>query len=131
MDSPPKSCVIFDVGFVDFEKMTFLEFFDMYLMIFDINSKYLVRFSQYLIKFININQICWYKTLLCWLKIEKCKQFSPAAGFGTLLLRYFVIYSLCLHVVVIQSLFSRYPVVVRSLSSCYSVVVQSLLNHYV
>ena len=33
-----------------FEKMTFLDFFDMYLMIFDINSQYLVRFSQYLVK---------------------------------------------------------------------------------
>ena len=50
---PPKSCVIFGVGFFDFEKMTFLDFFDMYLMIFDINSQYLVRFSQYLVK---INQ---------------------------------------------------------------------------
>ena len=39
--------------FFYFEKMTFLEIFDMYLMIFDINNQYLVRFSQYLI---NINQ---------------------------------------------------------------------------
>ena len=45
--SPPKSCVIFDVGFFDFEKMMFLEIFDMYLMIFDINSKYLVKIHQY------------------------------------------------------------------------------------
>ena len=36
--------------FFDFEKMTFLDLFDMYLMIFDINSQYLVRFSQYLVK---------------------------------------------------------------------------------
>ena len=41
--------MIFDVGFFDFEKMTFLEIFDMYLMIFDIFSQYLVRFSQYLV----------------------------------------------------------------------------------
>ena len=27
---PPKSCVILDVGFVDVEKMTFLDLFDMY-----------------------------------------------------------------------------------------------------
>ena len=51
--SASKSWVIFDVGFVDSEKITFLEIFDMYLMIFDIHSQYLVRFSQYLVK---INQ---------------------------------------------------------------------------
>ena len=33
-----------------FEKMTFLIFFDMYLMIVDINSQYFVRFSQYFVK---------------------------------------------------------------------------------
>ena len=48
--SASKSWMIFDVGFFYFEKMTFLDFFDMYLMIFDINSQYLVRFSQYLVK---------------------------------------------------------------------------------
>ena len=36
--------------FFDFEKMTFLEIFYMYLMIFDMDSQYLVRFSQYLVK---------------------------------------------------------------------------------
>ena len=29
-DWGPKSCVIFDVDFFDFEKMTFLDLFDMY-----------------------------------------------------------------------------------------------------
>ena len=47
--SASKSWMIFDVGFVDFKKMTFLDIFDMYRMIFDINSQYLVRFSQYLV----------------------------------------------------------------------------------
>ena len=32
------------------EKMTSLDFFDMFLVIFDINSQYLVRFSRYLAK---------------------------------------------------------------------------------
>ena len=45
-----KSWICFDVGFVYFEKMTFLDLFDMYLMFFDTNSKYLVGFSQYLVK---------------------------------------------------------------------------------
>ena len=40
-----KSWMIFDVDVFYFEQMTFLDFFDMYLMIFDINSQYLVRFS--------------------------------------------------------------------------------------
>ena len=39
-----------DVGFLFyFEKMIFLDFFDMYLLIFDINSQYLVRFSPYFV----------------------------------------------------------------------------------
>ena len=40
----------FPQGLFFSEKMTLLENFDMYLMIFDINSQYLVRFSQYLVK---------------------------------------------------------------------------------
>ena len=36
--------------FFYFEKITFLEIFDMYLVNFDINSKYLVKFSQYFVK---------------------------------------------------------------------------------
>ena len=47
----PASWMIFDVGFFDFEKMTFLVFLNMYLVIFYINSNYLVRFSQYLANF--------------------------------------------------------------------------------
>ena len=42
------SIQILDVFY--FEKMTFLEMLNMYLMIFDINSQYLGRFSQYLVK---------------------------------------------------------------------------------
>ena len=38
-----QSWLIFDVGFFDFEKMAFLDIFDMYLMIFDINSQYFVK----------------------------------------------------------------------------------------
>ena len=45
-----KFWMIFEVGFVYFEKITFLNLFDMYLVNFDINNQYLVRFSQYLIK---------------------------------------------------------------------------------
>ena len=45
--SASKSWMIFDVGFFDFEKMTFLEIFDMYWMIFDINSQYLAGFKDY------------------------------------------------------------------------------------
>ena len=48
--SASRSWMIFDVGFFYFEKMTFLDVFDMYWMFFDINSKYVVRFSQYLVK---------------------------------------------------------------------------------
>ena len=40
-----ESWMILDVGFFYFEKMTFLEILNMYLMIFDINSQYLVRFN--------------------------------------------------------------------------------------
>ena len=36
--------MIFDIGFFYFEKMTFLDFVDMYFMIFDIHSKTNVRF---------------------------------------------------------------------------------------
>ena len=36
--------------FFCFEKMTFLDVFDMYLMIVDLNSQYVVRFGQYLVK---------------------------------------------------------------------------------
>ena len=35
-----------------FEKMTFLDFVDMYLMIFDITIQHFIRFNQYLSKFI-------------------------------------------------------------------------------
>ena len=56
-----RSWIIFDVGFFDFEKMTSLDFFDMYLMMFDINSQYFVNIWSNLVniwlKFININQI--------------------------------------------------------------------------
>ena len=48
--SASKSWMIFDVGFFYFEKITFLDILNMYLMIFDINSQYLVKFSQYLVK---------------------------------------------------------------------------------
>ena len=41
--------------FFDFENMTFLEIFDMYFMIVYINSQYLVRFSQYLVKIHQLN----------------------------------------------------------------------------
>ena len=48
--SASESWMIFDVGFFYFEKMTFLDFFDMYLLIFDINNQCLAKFSQYLVK---------------------------------------------------------------------------------
>ena len=44
--SASKFWMIFDVDFFYFEKMTFLDCFDMYLMGFDINTQYLVRFGQ-------------------------------------------------------------------------------------
>ena len=37
--SASNSWEMFDVGFVYFEKMTLLDFFDMYLLMFDINSQ--------------------------------------------------------------------------------------------
>ena len=45
----PKSCEVLGIGFFDFEKMTFLEIFDMYLFVFVIFSQYLVIHSQYLL----------------------------------------------------------------------------------
>ena len=54
--SASKSWMIFDVGFFDFEKMTFLDIFDMHLIIFDINSHYLVEFCRYFFKFYSINE---------------------------------------------------------------------------
>ena len=45
-ESPPKSCEVLGVGFFDFEKMTFLDFFDMYLVVFVIFSQYFVIFSS-------------------------------------------------------------------------------------
>ena len=48
-ESPPKSCEVLGVGFFDFEKMTFLEFFDMYFVVFIIFGQYLVIYSQYLV----------------------------------------------------------------------------------
>ena len=42
--SASKSWMIFDVGFFDFEKMTFLDIFDVYLIVF-------VMFNQYLLDF--------------------------------------------------------------------------------
>ena len=48
--STPVRCVGIPAGAAFSEKMTSLEIFDMYLMIFDINNQYLVRFSQYLVK---------------------------------------------------------------------------------
>ena len=45
-----KSWVILGVGCFDFEKMAFLDFFDIYWMNFYIDSQYLVRFNQYLVK---------------------------------------------------------------------------------
>ena len=46
-------CVGIPAGAFFSEKMTSLEIFDMYLVIFDINNQYLIEFSQYLVK---INQ---------------------------------------------------------------------------
>ena len=51
--SASKSWMIVDAGFVYFEKMTFLDLFDMRLIFFDINSQYFVRFSTHVVK---INQ---------------------------------------------------------------------------
>ena len=48
--STPVRCVGIPAGAFFSEKMTSLEIFDMYLVIFDINSQYLVGFSQYLVK---------------------------------------------------------------------------------
>ena len=48
--SAAESWMCFDVGCFYFGKITFLDVFDMYLMMLYINSKYLVRFSQYLVK---------------------------------------------------------------------------------
>jgi len=48
--SASESWIGFDVGFVDFAKMTFLEIVHMYLMVFDMTNLFVVRFSQYLIK---------------------------------------------------------------------------------
>ena len=54
MDMDLKSLRVFgdfvEHDFFDFDKMTFLDFIDMYLMIFDIDSECYVRFSQYLVK---------------------------------------------------------------------------------
>ena len=47
MLSTPVRCVGIPAGFFFSEKMTPLDFFDMYLMIFDINSQYLVKIHQY------------------------------------------------------------------------------------
>ena len=47
--SASKIWMIVDVGFFILRQNTFLDVFDMYLVIFDINSQYLVRFSQYLV----------------------------------------------------------------------------------
>ena len=52
--STPVRCVYIPAGFFFSGKMTSLEIFNMYLVIFDINNQYLVRFSQYLIR---INQV--------------------------------------------------------------------------
>jgi hypothetical protein len=46
---PPPPRDVFGVVFVDSEKMTFLEIFDMYLIIFVIFSQHVSIFSQYLI----------------------------------------------------------------------------------
>ena len=48
--SASKSWMIFDVGFFYFEKITFLDVFDMNFVFFHINNQYLVRFSQYFVK---------------------------------------------------------------------------------
>ena len=48
-ESPPKSCEVLGIGFFDFEKITFLEIFDMHLVVFVIFSQYLGIYSQYLI----------------------------------------------------------------------------------
>ena len=42
---PPKPCVILGVGFFDFEKIAFLENFDMYFVVLVIFSQYLVKSS--------------------------------------------------------------------------------------
>ena len=43
--SASKSWMIFDVGFFYFEKLTFLDLFDMYFVFFAINNTYLVMFG--------------------------------------------------------------------------------------
>ena len=50
-NTPPRPPLPFYVVFFDSEKITFLEIFDMYYMIFDIICLYLVKFDQYLINF--------------------------------------------------------------------------------
>ena len=59
--SASKLCMICVVGFLYFEKIAFLDLFDMHLMIFDIHSQYLVNIWSDLVniwsKLININQI--------------------------------------------------------------------------
>ena len=47
--------IVWSVGFFYFQKMTFLDFFDMYLLIFDMNSQYFVEFNQYLV----LNGVYW------------------------------------------------------------------------
>ena len=42
----PKSCEVLGIGFFDLEKITFLEIFDMYLVVFVIFSQYLVIYKQ-------------------------------------------------------------------------------------
>ena len=48
--SASKSWMIFDVDFLYFEKITFLDLFDMYLVIFDTNCQYFIKFCQYVVK---------------------------------------------------------------------------------
>ena len=48
--STPVRCVGIPAGAFFSEKMTSLDVFNMYLVIFDRNSQYLVRFSQYFVK---------------------------------------------------------------------------------
>ena len=64
--------------FFYFQKITFLEIFDMYLVIFDINSQYLIEFNQYLSK---INQYSPNLDFLCQKSPNPCQK-NPGMSFS-------------------------------------------------
>jgi hypothetical protein len=66
----------------------------------------------------------YYENNVLRLTLEKCKRFFPAAEFVNSRLHYFVISLSCYHFVLIQSLFSRYPVVIQSLLGRDSIATQ-------